>query len=47
MGHSRSNILVGLFHSDLNLRLRKKMRNLLYTEQVVGWNEEDERAGVC
>ena len=40
--HWRSNKLVGLFH---NLRLLKKMRRLLYTEQCIGWNEEDDKAG--
>ena len=40
--HGRSNILVGLFH---NLRLLKNMRRLLYTEQCVGWNEDDDKAG--
>ena len=29
------------------LRLLKRMRRLLYTEQVVGWNDEDEKSGVC
>jgi len=31
-----------LFH---NLRLLKRMRKLLYTEQCVGWNDEDEKTG--
>lgn len=44
LGHACSNTLVGLFH---NLRLLKRMRRLLYTEQVVGWNDEDEKSGVC
>jgi len=33
LGHGKSNMLVGLFH---NLRLLKRMRKLLYTEQCVG-----------
>ena len=36
LGHGKSNMLVGLFH---NLRLLKRMRKLLYTEQCVGWND--------
>ena len=42
LGHNESNMLVGLFH---NLRLPKRMRKLLYTEQCVGWNDEDEKTG--
>ena len=42
LGHGKSNMLVGLFH---NLRLLKRMRKLLYTEQCVGWNDEDEKTG--
>ena len=42
LAHGRSNKLVGLFH---NLRLLKRMRKLLYTEQCVGWNDEDEKTG--
>ena len=42
LGHGESNMLVGLFH---NLRLLKRMRKLLYTEQCVGWNDEDEKTG--
>ena len=42
LGHNKSNMLVGLFH---NLRLPKRMRKLLYTEQCVGWNDEDEKTG--
>ena len=44
MGHLKANKLVGLFH---NLRLIKKMRNLLYSETCVGWNDEDEKTGTC
>jgi len=40
LGHGKSNMLVGLFH---NLRLLKRMRKLLYTEQCVGSNDEDEK----
>ena len=43
-GHNKSNMLVGLFH---NLRLLKRMRKLLYTEQCVGWNDEDEKTGMA
>ena len=42
LGHGKSNMLVGLFH---NLRLLKRMRKLLYTEQCVGWNDEDDKTG--
>ena len=42
LGHGKSNMLVGLFH---NLRLLKRMRKLLYTEQCVGWNDEDKKTG--
>ena len=43
-GHGKSNKLVGLFH---NLRLLKRMlRKLLYNEQCVGWNDEDDKTGV-
>ena len=42
LGHGKSHMLVGLFH---NLRLLKRMRKLLYTEQCVGWNDEDEKTG--
>lgn len=42
LGHLKANKLVALFH---NLRLLKKMRKLLYSEQCVGWNEEDEKTG--
>ena len=43
LGHGKSNKLVGLFY---NLRLLKRMRKLLYSEQCVGWNDEDEKTGV-
>ena len=42
LGHAKSNTLVALFH---NLRLLKKMRKLLFTEQCVGWNDEDDKTG--
>ena len=42
LGLGKSNMLVGLFH---NLRLLKRMRKLLYTEQCVGWKDEDEKTG--
>ena len=42
LGHEKSNKLVGLFH---NLRLLKRVRKMLYSEQCVGWNDEDEKTG--
>ena len=42
LGHTKANKLVALFH---NLRLIKKMRKLMYSEQCVGWNDEDDKTG--
>ena len=42
LGHFKANKLVGLFH---NLRLLKRMRKLIFTEQCIGWNDEDEQTG--
>ena len=43
LGHFKSNKLVGLFH---NLRLLKRMRQLMFTEHCVGWNDDDEKTGL-
>ena len=42
LGHFKANKLVSLFH---NLRLLKRMRKLIFTEQCIGWNDEDEQTG--
>lgn len=43
LAHDKANKLVGLFH---NLRLLHRMRNPMYVEPAVGWNEEDSETGL-
>ena len=45
LGHGKSNKLVGLFH-NLRRLLKRMLRKLLYCEQCVGWNDEDDKTGV-
>ena len=41
--HAKANKLVALFH---NLRLLYRMKKPNYTEPLVGWNDEDNKAGL-
>ena len=41
--HTRANQLVALFH---NLRLLTHMRKPDYSEPAIGWNNDDNKAGV-
>ena len=43
LDHGRADKLVALFH---NLRLMARMKQPVYTEPAVGWNNEDNHAGV-
>ena len=43
LGHIKATKLVGLFH---NLRLLNKMKQPAYTEPLIGWNNEDFKAGL-
>ena len=41
--HEKANKLVALFH---NLRLLSRMAKPAYSEPAIGWNQEDDAAGV-
>ena len=43
LGHEKANKLVAIFH---NRRLLTRMKKPAYVEPAIGWNTEDERAGV-
>lgn len=41
--HGKAEKLVALFH---NLRLMFRMKQPMYTESLIGWNDEDNKSGV-
>lgn len=43
LGHVKTNKLVGLFH---NLRLRNRMKAPMYSEPVIGWNDDENKSGI-